>query len=192
MTPTSRIAPLEPPFDLEVEALLAKWMPPGSTVPPLVLFRTIARHAMLSERLRPLGAGLLARGILPTRVRELLILRTCARCDAGYEWGVHVTAYAQAAGLDDKTVHATATVTVAALATRSDEDAIVMRVADELHDTATLSAQLFEATQGLWGEIALLEMAAVVGFYHLISFMARTAGIPSEPWAAPFPEAAAR
>jgi 4-carboxymuconolactone decarboxylase len=97
---TTRIAPLSPPYDDAVAAALAKWMPPGTAVPPLALFRTIAVHPMLRDRMRPLGAGLLAHGVLPARARELAILRTCARCDARYEWGVHVTAFARAAGLD--------------------------------------------------------------------------------------------
>lgn len=182
-----RIAPLEPPFDPETLAILAKWMPPGSPVPPLALFRVIARHPMLRERLRPLGSGLLARGALPAHVRELLILRTCARCDARYEWGVHVTAYATAAGLRDETVQATATASVQMLASRTDEDSLAMRVADELHDTSTLSDNLLEAVQQAWGDVAVIEMVAVVGYYHLISFLARTASIPNEPWAASFP-----
>jgi alkylhydroperoxidase family enzyme len=183
----ARIAPLEPPYDAETEAVLARWMPPGSPIPPLALFRTIARHPMLRERMRPLGSGLLAHGALAPRVRELLILRTSARCGATYEWGVHVTAFAGAAGIDEATARATATLDPRIVATRSDHDALILRVCDELCDTSTLSDALFDAVRSEWGDVALLEMTAVVGFYHLIAFMLRTARIPNEPWGAPFP-----
>jgi alkylhydroperoxidase family enzyme len=188
MTQDTRIAPLDPPYDRETQAVLAKWMPPGSAEAPLALFRTLARHPMLRDRMRPLGSGLLAHGVLPPRVRELLILRTTARCGARYEWGVHVTAFSAAAGLDEEIVRATALAPAASLVGRNDDDAIVLRVADELHDTSTLSDALFEVAHARWGDVALLEMSAAVGFYHAISFLLRVAGTPEEPWGARFPE----
>ena len=36
-----RIAPLEPPYPPDTEAALRKWMPPGSPLAPLLLFRTL-------------------------------------------------------------------------------------------------------------------------------------------------------
>lgn len=50
-----RIAPLEPPFDPELEATLRKWMPPGSGVPPLALFRTLAVHDELMSVINATG-----------------------------------------------------------------------------------------------------------------------------------------
>lgn len=57
--PVARIAPLEPPYEPALEALLQKWMPPGSGMGPLALFRVLGRHENLALRARPLGAGLL-------------------------------------------------------------------------------------------------------------------------------------
>lgn len=192
-TSTARIEPLEPPFDHETEASLAKWMPPGSPVPPLALFRTLARHPMLRDRMRPLGSGLLARGLLPARVRELLILRTSARCGASYEWGVHATAFGAVSGLTDDAIQATATRSPAEAAERSttDQDCLVLCVADELHDQAALSDRTFELARTLLGgDEAMLEVAAVVGFYHLIAFVLGTARLPDEPWTAKLPRSA--
>jgi 4-carboxymuconolactone decarboxylase len=181
-----RIAPLDAPYEEAVAQTLAKWMPtPG--IPALALFRTIARHPMLRERMRPLGAGLLGHGTLPARVRELVILRTSARCDARYEWGVHVTAFAAAAGLDRDTIRATALATPDQLAHRDDDDAIVMRIADELHDRATLSPALFDAAVARFGAEGALELAVLAGYYHVISYVISVAGVEPEPWAEPFP-----
>ena len=77
-----RIAPLEPPYAPATEETLLRWMPPGATVEPLKLFRTLLVHDSLMSRMRPLGAGILGHGLLEPRVRELMILRVCARCDA--------------------------------------------------------------------------------------------------------------
>ena len=97
---TPRIAPLDPPYDPEVPEALAKWMPPGSKVEPLRLFRTLMRSPEISSRLRALGAGILGpRSLIAPRDREILIDRTSALCGCEYEWGVHATAYGEAVGL---------------------------------------------------------------------------------------------
>ena len=102
-----RIAPLEPPYAPATEETLLRWMPPGATVEPLKLFRTLLVHDSLMSRMRPLGAGILGHGLLEPRVRELMILRVCARCDAGYEWGVHAAFFAESVGLTEAEVRAT-------------------------------------------------------------------------------------
>jgi 4-carboxymuconolactone decarboxylase len=181
-----RIAPLEPPYSEEVAAMLAKWMPPGAAIDPLRLFRTLSLHATLSDRMRPLGAAILGRGTIGARARELLILRTCARCGAEYEWGVHVTAFAASAGLDDERVRATVARAPGDLGDAPDD--LLLRFADELHDTSTISDGLWAAMKGQWSDAQLLEMIAIAGFYHLISYTVNAARIEREPWAARFPE----
>ncbi len=176
-----RIAPLEPPFSADLAAMLSKWMPPGSPVPPLALFRTIAHHPVLREKMRPLGSALLGRGLLPARVRELALLRTCARCGCAYEWGVHAAAFAGPVGLDPGTVAATWTGDLAGVAA---DDALILRAADELHDTGTLADATWTALAARLDPPSLLELVTVAGFYHLISFIASAARVPQEPWAA--------
>jgi 4-carboxymuconolactone decarboxylase len=183
----TRIAPLEPPYEADVQQWLAKWMPRDAAVPPLSLFRTIALHPMLRERMHPLAAGLRSRGTLSLRHRELVVLRTCARCEAWYEWGVHATAFAAAAGIDRDVLHVTAHASPAELAARSDEDALVLRITDELHDTSRLSDAVFAAGIERFGAPTLLEIGALAGFYHLISFIIGIADLAPEPWAEPAP-----
>ncbi|HSN29916.1 MAG TPA: carboxymuconolactone decarboxylase family protein [Kofleriaceae bacterium] len=165
-----------------MEASLRKWMPPGAAVEPLALFRTIARFPQLSERLRPLGAFFLGHGALPARLRELAILRTCARCGAAYEWGVHVAAFARAVGLDEAAIHATATT-----GSWTGLDAHVIRAVDELHDAGTIAGGTWTELAAQLPEPALVELVALAGFYHLISFLVNALGVAHEPWAAPFP-----
>src|SRR5271156_3051210 len=105
--PGPRIAPLAPPYEAQIETFLEKWMPPGSQVEPLRLFRTLAVHEQLASRMRPLGAAILGHGTVEPRDREIVIHRTCARTCAEYEWGVHAIAYGQAVGLSDEQIAAT-------------------------------------------------------------------------------------
>ena len=79
-----RIRPTEPPYSAAITAAFAQVMPEG--VPPLLLFRALA----VNERvfLRVMASGLLDRGSLTLREREIVIDRTCFRCGSEYEWGV--------------------------------------------------------------------------------------------------------
>jgi alkylhydroperoxidase family enzyme len=168
------IEPIEPPYSPETQAALARWMG-AAPMEPLALFRVLLRHPRLAEKMWPLGSALLGRRLtLPPRLRELAILRTCARLGAEYEWGVHVTIFAQAVGLDATAIAATAG-DARALDGR---DAEVVRAVDELHDTGTL------ADRSGFSDEELLELCALAGFYHLISFVANAARVPLEPWAA--------
>src|SRR3954452_19877820 len=146
-----RIAPLEPPYDPDTEAMLRKWMPPGSEVEPLALFRTLAVHADLAARMRPLGGGILGHGRIDPREREIVIHRTCARTGAEYEWGVHVLAFGKPLGLTDDQIAATVHGSAENPAW-SERDALLIRLADELHDTSTVSDALWAQLAELFGD----------------------------------------
>ena len=180
-----RIAPIEPPYDPATEATLMKWMPPGSEREPLRLFRTLMVHESLAARMRPLGAGILGHGLLEPRVRELMILRTCARCHAEYEWGVHVSAFADAVGLSAAeraaTVHAGAEDPV-----WSASESALIRLADELHDTAGATDATYAALARHFRAPEILELVVTSGWYHTIAFVINVAGVEHEPWAARF------
>jgi alkylhydroperoxidase family enzyme len=181
-----RIAPLEPPYPPEVGAHLATLMPRGWQGPALRLFRVWARHLPLADALRAVGRHLLARGALAPRERELLILRTTARCGAEYEWGVHAVFFPARVGLDAADVAATR-VAPADDPRWSERDALLLRLADALHDHSDLPDPLWQALAARWSEPELLEMLAVVGFYHLVSFTANALRLQPEPFAARFP-----
>src|SRR5262245_2521407 len=95
---TSRIAPLEPPYETEVGEQLARMMPAG--VPPIALFRTFVRNLPMTRGMGSWGSYELGRELsVPMRDREIVIDRTCARCGCEYEWGVHVAFFADRVGL---------------------------------------------------------------------------------------------
>jgi alkylhydroperoxidase family enzyme len=182
-----RIAPLEPPHPPEVAAHLAALMPRGWTGPALALFRVWARHLPLAEALRAVGRHVLAHGALAPRERELLILRTTARCGAEYEWGVHAVFFPARVGLDAAEVAATRTAP-ADDPRWSERDRLLLALADALHDEADVPAPLWQALAARWDEAQLLEMLSVVGFYHLVSFTANALRLAPEPYAARFPD----
>jgi alkylhydroperoxidase family enzyme len=176
-----RLAPLPPPHDAEVASLLEALrfgMPE-----PLGIFRTLAHAPRVLGRIK--AGGLLDRGPVSLRLRELAILRTTARCGAGYEWGVHVAAYAGKAGLSDAEVHAT-TLPADAHAWGED-DALVIALADELHDTSRTSEALHARLAARFAPEVLIELIALVGFYHLIAFEVNALAIRPEAFAPTMP-----
>src|SRR3982750_2189235 len=91
MTPrpqTPRIQPLpSDERDEQTRELLGS--ADGITGPASNIFDTLVRHPGLFRKWLPFGGKLLV-GKLPTRDRELLILRTGWHCQSVYEWGQHV------------------------------------------------------------------------------------------------------
>jgi alkylhydroperoxidase family enzyme len=180
-----RIAPLDPPYQLETATLLAKWMGPTDEE-PLRLFRTLAVHHELASRMRPLGAGILGHPRLDPRERELLILRTCARAGAEYEWGVHAVAFGKPLGLSDAQLAATV---------RGDPEdpgwsgaeAQLIAAADALYDTNTIPEEIWDELSGRLEQDQLLELVVVAGWYRVISYLVNALQVEPEPWAARFP-----
>jgi 4-carboxymuconolactone decarboxylase len=181
-----RIAPLEPPYTPEASALLAKWMPPGGDVEPLALFRTLAVHDQLASRMRPLGAGILGHGRLDPRDREIVIHRTCARAGAEYEWGVHALAFAKPLGITDEQLVATVNGSADDPAW-SEDDALLVAAADQLHDTSDISEDLWHKLAARFSDDQLLELVIVAGWYRLLSYVINATRVEREPWAARFP-----
>ena len=185
--PTPRLAPLSPPYSPEVEQQLAKWMPPGSAIEPLGLFRTLMRHQGLAARMRPLGAGILgASATVPPRLREVMIHRTCALSGAEYEWGVHAAAFGAAVGFTEEQLRSTVHGGPLDDCWAADESA-VMRFADELHTTSTISAELWDALSGSLGEEQIVELIVTAGWYHVIGYLCNGLGIELEAWGLRFP-----
>ena len=183
--PVPRIAPLEPPYDPEIGEMLAKWMPPNSGMEPLALFRTLGRHKELASRARPLGSGILAKGLVPPRLREVMSHRTCALTGAEYEWGVHVMGFGRPLGFSDEqlasTVNGSADDPV-----WTDDEAAVFALADSLHHESTVEDALLARLREHFDDEQIIELCMTAGWYHAISYVINVASVPLEPWAARF------
>ena len=185
---TPRIAPLDAPFEPNVDELLRKLMGGRQEISPLALFRTMAHHAEFADRIRPLGGGILAHGTLDPRERELIIHRVCARTGCEYEWGVHVAMFARPLGMSDDWVEATVTGS-ADDAVWSRRESLIVQMVDELHASSRVPDGLWVALSAEWEPPQLIEMLMIAGWYHLIAFVANGTQVPLEPWAPRFPEA---
>ena len=186
MPQAARIAPAQPRFASEVQAWLDRTMPPGQ--PPLVLFTTLARDPRLFHKF--FSAGLLDRGHLTLRQREVVIHRTTALCGSQYEWGVHVAIFAARVKLTPEQLHATVHGSPDD-ACWNDEDRLLLRLCDALHGSCALDDTLWQSLRERFSEQALLELLMLAGFYRTVSYLTNALCLPSEPGAARFPPAAA-
>ena len=177
----SRIAPLEPPYDPVVQSHFDRIM---RGAPPLMLFRVIAGNARAWDKFR--AAGLLDRGPLSLRQREIVIDRTCTLTGCEYEWGVHVATFAEAAHLTADEVRATVLGNAGESCWSHSEQALIAAV-DALHARATLSEPEFQALSSHYDEAQILEVMLLSGFYRTVSYFANGLALPLEPNAARFP-----
>lgn len=151
--------------------------------PPLVLFTTLARDRRLFEKF--FAGGLLDRGHLTLRQREIVIDRTTALCGAEYEWGVHVSTFARAAEL---TVEQVASLTTGSAddACWEEPEAALIRMCDALHHHATLDDDHWDALRATHSEEAVLELLLLAGFYRTTSYLVNSLRLPNEPGMAVF------
>lgn len=183
ITAAPRIAPLTPPFAPEQQALLTKMKPPGAPE-ILALFRVLAQHPVLAERMMGWGGFLLGRhATLGLREREVVINRVCARCGAEYEWGVHVAAFGAAAGFTAEQNRAIAD-PAAGDAALTELDRLLVQLVDELHDTSTVCDALWQQLAARFSVHQLLELLMLAGWYHAISYVCNAARVPLEKWGA--------
>jgi alkylhydroperoxidase family enzyme len=177
----SRIAPLDPPYPAGIQASFDVAM---RGAPPLTLFRVLARNPRVLSRL--MAGGLLDRGSITLRQRELMILRTTARCGAEYEWGVHVAAFGAKAGWTPAEVRASAHGAADDAAWQADER-LIIRLADALHDANDVDEILWADLTNVFAEDQLIELVMLAGFYHMVSFALRAFRVPLEPHAPRLP-----
>jgi alkylhydroperoxidase family enzyme len=177
----SRIAPASPPYAPEIQQRFDRIM---RGAPPILLFRVVASQGRAWEKFS--GGGLLDRGPLTLREREIVIDRTSALNRCEYEWGVHVAAFAQAAHLTDEQVRATV-LGDADAPCWSEAEKVLIATADALHHRATLSKEEFAALKAHYDDARILEIILLCGFYHTVSYLANGLALPLEEFGARFP-----
>jgi alkylhydroperoxidase family enzyme len=182
---TPRIAPLEPPYTEEVDDQLRSMMPEG--VPPIGLFRTFVKNMPMARAMRGWGGYELSRELsVSLRDREIVIDRTCARCGCEYEWGVHVVFFAARAGLREEQVSSLTHGSAMDACWEAERDRVLIRLVDALHDTSSLSDELWAMVRAEFTEAEILDLTMLCGWYHAISFTARAAGVALEEGAPRF------
>lgn len=151
--------------------------------PTVNIYTTIARHPDAAAAMVNLGRTLRS-GRLSPRHREILILRTGWNCRSAYEFAQHRRA-ALAVGMTLDDVRRVQDGPDAPGWADPFEVALV-RAADELYASASLTDETWAALASRYGEEELIEAVMLVGYYHLVSFVLNGLGVPLEPGAESF------
>lgn len=179
---SARVGPAAPPLDRDMQEAIDAIMRGG---PPLLLFTTMARDRRLFFKF--FNAGLLDRGHLTIRQREIVIDRVTASCGAEYEWGVHVAAFATKAGLTERQLES--------LVTGgpeddcwAEEDRVLIMLCDSLQESCTIDDALWAQLTAHHSEEAILELLMLAGTYRTVSYLVNGLRLPLEPGARRFPQ----
>jgi alkylhydroperoxidase family enzyme len=180
-----RVHPLKPPYTADAEQRLTKMMPPG--VPPILLFRTFAQNLPMAEAMASWGGYELSKRLsLSMRDREIIINRTCARCHCEYEWGVHVSFFADRVDLSAAQIRSLTHGAPSDVCWTSERDQLLIECVDALHDASSISDDLWTRASRHFDDRQYLDLLMLCGWYHAISFAANGALVELEPGAPRF------
>jgi alkylhydroperoxidase family enzyme len=178
---SARIAPATPPLPADIQQAIDAIMRGN---PPLVLFTTLARDQRLFFKF--FNSGLLDRGHLTIRQREIVIDRVTAACGAEYEWGVHVSTFAAKAGLSEEQI-ASLTTGGPDDACWEDGDRVLIRLCDSLQSSCTVDDELWAQLSTQHSDEAILELLMLAGTYRTVSYLVNALRLPLEHRARRFP-----
>src|SRR5262245_18563535 len=179
------LSPVMDPIPAEAAEILQTYPRRGGYL--LNLFRTFANSTRFLKKGVP---NLLDEASpLSLRQREIVILRTTARLDCEYEWGVHVAAFGKHAGFTPEQIAATRLSGPEAPCWLS-EESMLLRIVDQICGEGSVTGTALEGFQETWTLEQQLEILALCGAYHTVSFVANTARLPPEPFGARFPDRA--
>jgi alkylhydroperoxidase family enzyme len=173
-----RVAPLE---DAELTEEQREALKPMSADGrrPLNIFRTLARAPKALTRFNEWGAYVLSRrNSLPSREREIVILRVGYLCKSGYEFTQH-TRIGLNEGLSEAEI---AAIKLGASANSwSGADAALIRAADELVSDHFVSDATWKALGEHFDDKQRMDVVFTVGQYTQVSMFLNTFGVQLDP-----------
>jgi 4-carboxymuconolactone decarboxylase len=179
---TPRVTPLEEhEWDDETRKRLA---PDGDPKNAFNVMKTVARHPGLLKRWLVFANHVLFKSTLPTREKEILILRIGWLCQAEYEFGQH-SVIGKRAGLTDEEIKR---ITVGPDAPGwSDVDKLLMQATDELHGDAFITDPTWNALCEHFNTNQMMDIVFSVGQYNMVSMALNTLGVQLDEGVSGFP-----
>ena len=146
--------------------------PRGTVVGPL---RAALHRPELADRWQRFGEILRFGTTLPARLTELAIVVTARRWNSQLEWHIHAGAGLRA-GLSQDVLDA---IKVGAEPIFGDaEEADIYEFARQLQQTGNVAEEVYQRIMQRWGKVGVVELAAVIGYYTLVSMTLNVHEIP--------------
>jgi 4-carboxymuconolactone decarboxylase len=175
VTPHPRLRPLSlSELDEETARLTQRAGGGGPTGRLANVVATMAHHPVLFRRWLQTGSALYpGSGRLSARDSELLVLRTAAAMRNRYEWEQHASS--GRGNLSDEEI--ARVLDGPGAPGWSDQEAALLRAADELVETAVLCTASWEALRQRMDDAQMLEVMFLVGTYRLLAGLLDTVGV---------------
>ena len=162
------------PTDAELPADATRIL---GTLPPLNVFRAVARIPAALRPFLQLGGALLAGEHLTAAEREVAILRVAYLTEAPYERHQHEQ-LARLAGLTQSEIDATALEHPAAQL--GPDHALICRATDEITTSVRLADDTLALVRRRWQDPGARELILVVAYYNMVSRFLESARVPLE------------
>lgn len=146
--------------------------PRGKIEGPL---RAALHNAELADRWQALGALLRYRTSLTPRQSEIAILVTGRACQSPFEWYAH-RRESEKIGIEADILEALLAQTPPPF--RAPEERLVYQFALELNQQRSVSDATYAATLEAFGERAVVELTALVGYYTMVAMTLNAHEIP--------------
>lgn len=173
-----RIDPASPPYTPAVQAVFDRL--PASWSPPFLHFTILARDEQLLLRYVRGAVSYLEPSHVTPRQREVFLLRVTGRCRCAYEWCLRVHYLVGDVGLNDAQLRASLRGD-ANDPSWAEADRILIRLADELHDTASIGDDLWTDLHAALPDEAILQSLLMAGHYRTTAYLTNGLRLPIDP-----------
>ena len=173
--------PSIPPEDWSPALLAetAKW--PGLRARPELrragVYATFANHPALLQAIGGLAVHILHRNSLPDRVREIAIIRACARARGAYPYRQHV-GIGRSVGVSEAEIAMLGQLRPAGL---GEEPRTLVELVDRLYRDNDVDDAVWARAQAVFSNDQIMDVILICGFYGLISAVLNLARTPLEP-----------
>jgi alkylhydroperoxidase family enzyme len=174
-----RITPLLPgEWDDRLQAILEA--SPGGIEEPMHIFATLARAPEVFRRWMGFGGALLY-GSLPSRLSEIVILRTAYRFDGFYEWAQHVE-MGQGRGVTLEEIEALGgDMTTLETVSWTPLERAAVRAVDETRESGAVSDATWAELAGHLDDAGLIELLMLIAHYMMLTTVLRSLRMQPEP-----------
>lgn len=146
------------------------------------VLRAALHQPELADLWQKFGAFVRFRTSVPSRLSELAILVTARRWTSQVEWYVHAES-ARGAGLSEDVIQAL--LRAESPVFEDAGDAAVYEFARELQETGRVSPAVYGQVLSELGTVGVVELAAIVGYYTMVSMTLNAHEMPMPDGAAP-------
>jgi len=132
----------------------------------LNLYKVVANSPGLLLNFIRLGNSIIGRMELPSRLREIVILRVARLTGSEYEWAQHAPVALQV-GISQKQLDSISDWKNSA--EFNNKERAVLQYTDEVARNVTVTDQTFNTLKNFFGEQTIVELTMTIGYYEMVA-----------------------